>query len=104
MPSKWLAVTYNSNLTCNDALRVAAAGMDEYLKATGLGNEPGCLLFPAALGKIGKLSRRPLVRTDAAPVFYHFRVFPFTFMNWWFDDPGQPPQAIRTGKVLFRQS
>ena len=25
MPSKWLAVIYNSNLTCNDALRVAAA-------------------------------------------------------------------------------
>ena len=33
---------------------------------TGLGNEPGSLLFPAALGKTGKLSRRPLVRTDAA--------------------------------------
>jgi len=40
--------------------------LDEYLKATGLGNEPGSLLFPAALGKTGKLSRRPLVRTDAA--------------------------------------
>src|SRR6202048_809608 len=40
--------------------------LDEYLKATGLGNEPGSPLFPAALGKTGKLSRRPLVRTDAA--------------------------------------
>jgi integrase/recombinase XerD len=36
--------------------------LDEYLKATG----PCSLLFPAALGKTGKLSRRPLVRTDAA--------------------------------------
>ena len=40
--------------------------LDEYLKATGLGAEPSSLLFPAALGKTGKLSRRPLVRTDAA--------------------------------------
>jgi site-specific recombinase XerD len=40
--------------------------LDEYLKATGLGNEPGSLLFPAALGKTGKLSRRQLMRTDAA--------------------------------------
>ena len=40
--------------------------LDEYLKATGLGNEPGSPLFPAALGKTGRLSRRPLVRTDAA--------------------------------------
>ena len=39
---------------------------DEYLKATGLANEPGSPLFPAASGKTGKLSRRPLVRTDAA--------------------------------------
>jgi hypothetical protein len=37
-------------------------------KATGLGNEPGSPLFPAALGKTGKLSRRPLVRTDAADI------------------------------------
>ena len=40
--------------------------LDEYLKVTGLGAEPGSPLFPAALGKTGKLSRRPLVRTDAA--------------------------------------
>jgi hypothetical protein len=40
--------------------------LDEYLKATGLGAEPGSPLFPAALGKTGKLSRRALVRTDAA--------------------------------------
>jgi site-specific recombinase XerC len=39
--------------------------LDEYLKATGLGVEPGSP-FPVALGKTGKLSRRPLVRTDAA--------------------------------------
>jgi hypothetical protein len=40
--------------------------LDQYLKATGLGTEPGSPLFPAALGKTGKLSRRSLVRTDAA--------------------------------------
>jgi hypothetical protein len=35
-------------------------------RATGLGAEPGSLLFPAAVQKTGKLSRRPLERTDAA--------------------------------------
>src|SRR5215468_8949515 len=40
--------------------------LDEYLNATGLGAEPGSLLFPAAVGKTGKLSRRPLRRTDAS--------------------------------------
>jgi integrase/recombinase XerD len=40
--------------------------LDQYLKASGLEQEPGSPLFPAALGKTGKLSRRPLVRTDAA--------------------------------------
>src|SRR6266404_6236238 len=40
--------------------------LDEYLKATGLEKEPGSPLFPASIGKTGKLSRRPLVRTDAA--------------------------------------
>ena len=40
--------------------------LDQYLKATGLEKEPQSPLFPAALGKTGKLSRRPLVRTDAA--------------------------------------
>src|ERR1700674_5003374 len=40
--------------------------LDEYLKVTGFGAEPGSPLFPAALGKTGKISRRPLVRTDAA--------------------------------------
>jgi len=40
--------------------------LDEYLKTTGLGTEPGSLLFPAAVRKTGKLSRRPLMRTDAA--------------------------------------
>ena len=40
--------------------------LDEYLKATGLGSEPGSVLFPAAVRKTGKLSRRPLARTDAA--------------------------------------
>jgi hypothetical protein len=38
----------------------------EYLKATDFGAEPSSPCFPAALGKTGKLSRRPLVRTDAA--------------------------------------
>ena len=40
--------------------------LDQYLKATGLEKEPESPLFPAAIGKTGKLSRRPLVRTDAA--------------------------------------
>jgi integrase/recombinase XerD len=40
--------------------------LDEYLKASGLGAEPRSLLFPAALGKTGKISRRPFARTDAA--------------------------------------
>jgi integrase len=40
--------------------------LDEYLQATGLGVEPVSLLFPAALRNTGKLSRRPLRRTDAA--------------------------------------
>jgi len=33
--------------------------LDQYLKATGLEKEPESLLFPAAWGKTGKLSRRP---------------------------------------------
>src|SRR6516165_6007605 len=40
--------------------------LDEYLQATGLGGEPDSLLFPAVLRSTGKLSRRPLRRTDAA--------------------------------------
>jgi len=40
--------------------------LDQYLKASGLEKEPGSPLFPAALGKTGKLSRRRLVRTDTA--------------------------------------
>ena len=42
--------------------------LDEYLQATGLGAEPSSLLFPAAVRKTGKLSRRPLARTDAADI------------------------------------
>jgi integrase len=40
--------------------------LDQYLKATGLEKEPDSPVFPAAIGKTGKLSRRPLARTDAA--------------------------------------
>ena len=40
--------------------------LDQYLKASGLEKEPDSPLFPASIGKTGKLSRRPLVRTDAA--------------------------------------
>ena len=40
--------------------------LDQYLKGTGLEKEPESPLFPAAWGKTGKLSRRPLVRADAA--------------------------------------
>jgi integrase/recombinase XerD len=36
------------------------------IMSRGLGVEPGSLLFLAALAKTGKLSRRALVRTDAA--------------------------------------
>jgi hypothetical protein len=39
--------------------------LDQYLKASGLEKEPDSPLFPASIGKTGKLSRRPLVRTDA---------------------------------------
>jgi hypothetical protein len=35
------------------------------LKATGLEKEPEASLCPASIGKTGKLSRGPLVRTDA---------------------------------------
>jgi hypothetical protein len=38
----------------------------QYLQATGLEKEPDSPLFPAAIGKTEKLSRRPLARTDAA--------------------------------------
>src|SRR6201987_2463925 len=40
--------------------------LDQHPKATGLEREPQSALFPASIGKTGKLSRRPLVRTDAA--------------------------------------
>ena len=40
--------------------------LDQYLKASGLEKEPQSPLFPASIGKTGKLSRRSLVRTDAA--------------------------------------
>jgi site-specific recombinase XerC len=43
--------------------------LDQYLKATALGAEPGSPLFPAAFGKTGKLSRRPLVREFTKRVF-----------------------------------
>jgi site-specific recombinase XerC len=36
--------------------------LDQHLKVSGLDKEPGSPLFPAALGKTGKLSRRSLVR------------------------------------------
>jgi hypothetical protein len=42
--------------------------LDQYLKASGLEKEPGSPLFAASIGKTGKLSRRPLVRTDAADI------------------------------------
>src|SRR6201987_915276 len=37
--------------------------LDQYLKASGLEKEPESPLFPASIGKTGKLSRRALVRT-----------------------------------------
>ena len=53
--------------------------LDEYLKATGLGAGPGSPLFPAALGKTGKLSRRPIVRTDAADMVKRMRLTIHTY-------------------------
>jgi len=40
--------------------------LDEYLQATGLGTEPGSLLFPAVLRNTSQPSRRRLRRTDAS--------------------------------------
>jgi integrase len=40
--------------------------LDEYPEATCLAKEPDSPLFPAAVRKTGKLSRRPLARTNAA--------------------------------------
>src|SRR4029077_12682193 len=40
--------------------------LEELLDVSGLEKEPQSPLFPAAIGKTGKLSRWPLVRTDAA--------------------------------------
>ena len=49
--------------------------LDQYLKATGLEKESGSPLFPAALGKTGKLSRRPLVRTDSTSLSWSLSVY-----------------------------
>src|SRR6202035_3252850 len=43
--------------------------LDEYLKVTSLGVEPGSPLFPAALGKTGKLSRRPIAQPNFSAQF-----------------------------------
>jgi integrase/recombinase XerD len=40
--------------------------LDQYLKVTGLEKEPGSPISLASIGKTGKLSRRPLVRSNAA--------------------------------------
>ena len=62
--------------------------LDECLEATGLGAEPGSHLFPAALGKTGKLSRRPLVRTDVADMLKRRlkQVLPVGTLNLMRDD------------------
>jgi hypothetical protein len=51
---------------------------DQYLKASGLEKEPESPLFPAAWGKTGKLSRRPLVRSDAADMLKRRYASPLT--------------------------
>jgi hypothetical protein len=74
--------------------------LDEYLKATGLGAETGSLLFPAALGKTGKLSRRPLVRTDAADMLKRRLKqagLPAGFQPW-----NRPPRERRPEGALDR--
>ena len=45
--------------------------LDQYLKASGLEKEPQSPLFPASIGKTGKLSRRPLVRTELRLCDWH---------------------------------
>jgi hypothetical protein len=41
--------------------------LDEYLKATGLGDEPGAFLFPTALRNIGKLLLKPRRGSPVTP-------------------------------------
>ena len=74
--------------------------LDQYLKATGLEKEPQSPLFPAAIGKTGKLSRRPLVRTDAAdmpglPAHYSPHSFRATGITNFLENDGTLEAAQR---------
>jgi site-specific recombinase XerD len=77
--------------------------LDQYLKASGLEKEPGSPLFPAALGKTGKLSRRRLVRTDAAdmlkqaglPAYYSPHSFRATGITNFLENDGTLEAAQR---------
>jgi integrase/recombinase XerD len=72
-----------------------------------LEKEPGSPLFPAALGKTGKLSRRRLVRTDAAdmlkrrlkqaglPAHYSPHSFRATGITNFLENDGTPEAAQR---------
>src|SRR6201981_2159384 len=82
--------------------------LDEYLKESGLEKEPGSPLFPASIGKSGKLSRRPLVRTDAAdmlkrrlkqaglPAHYSPHSFRATGITNFLENDGTLPAMPRT--------
>jgi len=81
--------------------------LDEYLKATDLGGEPDSLLFPAVLRSTGKLSRRPLRRTDAAdmlkrrlkqaglPAHYSARSFLMRSCNSSYRQAANRPRSLR---------
>jgi Protein of unknown function (DUF1593)/Phage integrase family len=56
----------NSLLHLNRGLPGDRSLRFKYSATTGLEKEPESPLFPASIGRTGKLSRRPLVRTDAA--------------------------------------
>jgi integrase/recombinase XerD len=78
-----------------------------YLKASGLEKEPQSTLFPASIGKTGKLSRRSLVRTDAAdmlkrrlkqaglPAHYSPHSFRATGITNFLENDGTPEAAQR---------
>jgi site-specific recombinase XerD len=92
--------------------------LDQYLKASGLENEPQSPLFPASIGKTGKLSRRPLVRTDAAdmlkrrlkqaglPAHYCLTLSgrPASRIFWKMTGPLKPLSASPGMRIAGRQS
>jgi integrase len=92
--------------------------LDQYLKTTGLEKEPESPLFPAAIGKTGKLSRWPLVRTDAADMLKrrlkqaglpaHFRPTrsgqPVLPIFWKMTARSKPPNASLATRIAARRN